>query len=252
MNEKTAADYLKSKGYGITHPSQYLIDIEKDFLDIWEKVSPYTMISVERGYSIFKSAEYISKNNIKGNYAECGVWKGGSCMLAALSFEYFGIGNRKIYLYDTFRGMTEPSENDCIASSGENIYQRWERSRDSVGNYMWSSSLEEVRENMSGTGYSEENIIFVEGDVCRTLDIVVPESLSILRLDTDWYESTRKELEVLYPLISLNGVLIIDDYGHFTGSRKAVDEYFSSERSILLNRIDYTGRTGIKIQNRIL
>ena len=246
MNEKEASDFLKSRGYGITHPSQHHIDIEKDFINIWNKVSDFTMISIERGYSVFKSIEYIVSNNIKGDIAECGVWKGGCCMLSALSLLYFGSSDRKIYMYDTFKGMTEPSENDCIASSGENITSRWEKSIDSDGRAMWASSLIEVRNNMFSTSYPSDNIIFIEGDVRKTLKTLKPESISLLRLDTDWYDSTKAELELLYPALTQYGVLIIDDYGHFTGSKKAVDEYFRDRESILLNRIDYTGRTGIK------
>ena len=173
-------------GYGVTHPSQYIIDMEKEYIEIWKKSSPYTMISIERGYSIFKSVEYIKENEINGDFAECGVWKGGSCMIAALSLMHFGINNRKIFLYDTFSGMTEPSDDDCIASSGENIYRRWEKSREDDGSYMWASSLEEVKNNMLSTGYEEENLVYVEGDVRETLENVKPESLSMLRLDTDW------------------------------------------------------------------
>jgi hypothetical protein len=70
-----------------------------------------------------------------------------------------------------------------------------------------------------------------------------------LRLDTDWYESTKHELVHQYPKLSVGGVLIIDDYGHWQGARQAVDEYFNDNRlPILLNRIDYTGRIAIKTE----
>ncbi len=246
MTEKEALEFLESKGYGITHPSQYIIDIEDDFKLIWNKVSDFTMISIERGYSVFKSIEYIVSNNIKGDIAECGVWKGGTCMLAALSLIYFGIRDKKIYMYDTFKGMPEPSENDCIAASGENMKKRWKTSIENNGNSMWASSLSEVKNNMKKTDYPEENLIYIKGDVCKTLKKNKANKLSMLRLDTDWYESTKAELELLYPLLSEKGVLIIDDYGHFTGARKAVDEYFLNKNKLLLNRIDYTGRTAVK------
>ncbi|MFN4149649.1 MAG: TylF/MycF/NovP-related O-methyltransferase, partial [Candidatus Sericytochromatia bacterium] len=72
--------------------------------------------------------------------------------------------------------------------------------------------------------------------------------ISLLRLDTDWFESTYHELKYLFPLLSKNGVLIIDDYGHWKGAKEAVDKYIKEENiTILLNRIDYTGRIGIKI-----
>jgi len=75
----------------------------------------------------------------------------------------------------------------------------------------------------------------------------MPGKIALLRLDTDWYESTAHELKHLYPLLVPGGVIIIDDYGHWEGARKAVDEYITAEKlPLLLNRIDYTGRIGIK------
>ena len=80
----------------------------------------------------------------------------------------------------------------------------------------------------------------------ETLKKHKPEKISILRLDTDWYSSTKKELEILYPKLAKNGVIIIDDYGHWQGCRKACDEYFKNKK-ILFHRIDYTCRIGLKI-----
>ena len=241
--------FLEKKGYGIIHPSQYRSDMEAEFLKIWEKTKQYTMISIERGYNIFKAAEYVVKNNIAGDFVECGVWKGGACMIMAETLLKLGKQDRKIVLYDTFAGMTEPDENDCISWTGKNMKERWNKSRDEKGNYLWAAGIDEVRKNMLSTGYPEELIEFHKGDVCKILDNEKPLSVSLLRLDTDWYESTKKELETLYPLLKQNGVLIIDDYGHFTGAKKAVDEYFSGKNSptIYLSRIDYTGRVGIKL-----
>ncbi len=247
MNEKEAVEFLKEKGFGVTEPSQYLIDIEDEFYKIWEKVEKYTMISLERGYSIYKSIEYIKELGIRGDLAECGVWKGGACMLMAYALQKFGITDKNIYLYDTYKGMTEPEECDRIAWSGEKIYERWKKSSDTKGNFMWASSLEEVKSNMLSTGFPGKRMMFIEGDVRKTLDKKRPDMLSLIRLDTDWYDSTKKELEVLYPVLEIKGVIIIDDYGHFTGAKRAVDEYFCGHNKILLNRIDYTGRTGVKI-----
>lgn len=100
---------------------------------------------------------------------------------------------------------------------------------------------------MLSTGYPETNIVFVKGKVENTIPEIVPEKIALLRLDTDWYESTRYGLTHLFPLITKNGILIIDDYGYWAGSKKAVDEYFS-DKPILLNRIDSCGRIGIKIE----
>ena len=92
-----------------------------------------------------------------------------------------------------------------------------------------------------------ENIKYIEGKVEQTLSDNNPGKIALLRLDTDWYESTKIELEVLYPLLVIGGVLIIDDYGLFHGAKKAVDEYFHSiNEEPLMHRIDYSGRMIIK------
>ena len=246
MNNAITA--LREKGYGIIPPEQYLSDMEKDFLTIWNDVKLYTMTSIERGYSLFKAVEYIVKNKIPGDFVECGVWKGGSCMLMAMTLEFFEEKNRKIYLYDTYEGMSQPTKEDVISWNGRSVLEKWEEDRsgkkDNFGS--WSVGLEEVKANVARCNYPENKFIFVPGDVLETLEKNKLENIALLRLDTDWYASTVKELQVLYPLIVKRGVLIIDDYGHFDGARKAVDEYFK-DQTILLNRIDYTGRIGIKL-----
>jgi hypothetical protein len=247
---KKAILILEKNGYGVIHPSQHHSDMEDEFFEIWKNVEKFTMISIERGYNIYKSVEYIVNNGIEGDFVECGVWKGGACMIAAKALLEFGVRERKIVLYDTFSGMTRPSEHDCVAWTGSNMLQRWIESRNKKGENLWSAGLDEVRQNIYSTGYPEEKIVFNAGDVCEVLDNKknTPASISLLRLDTDWYESTKKELQVLFPLLVKGGILIIDDFGHFTGARKAVQEYFSgTDFSIYLDRIDYTGRCGVKI-----
>ncbi len=238
---KEAVELLKKEGWGLIPPSQYLIDMENEFQKMWDTVRNYTMISIERGYSLYKSTEYIVKKGIPGDLVECGVWKGGSCMLMALTLKKLGADDRKIYLYDTFSGMTEPGKEDIIAWNGRDVLDKWEKD----GFDSWAVSQQEVRSILSSVDVNMNTFIFVEGDVMETLDTTVPAKISLLRLDTDWYESTAKELEILYPVLSTGGVLVIDDYGHFKGSRKAVDEFFRKD-PILLTRVDYTGREGIK------
>lgn len=239
---------LREKGYGVIPPEQYLSDMEKEFQTIWKEVHLYTMTSVERGYSLFKAVEYIVKNDIAGNLVECGVWKGGSCMLIAKTLKLFGDSNRKIYLYDTYEGMPKPTEEDVISWTGRSVLEKWEEdkkgTKDNFGS--WAVGLEEVKTNVLGTGYPMNKFVFVPGDVAHTLKDIKPDKISLLRLDTDWYASTVEELETLYPLLVEKGVLIIDDYGHFDGARKAVDEYFEN-CPIFLSRIDYTGRIGVKL-----
>jgi len=90
-------------------------------------------------------------------------------------------------------------------------------------------------------------LIFIQGKVEDTLPKITPEKISLLRLDTDWYESTYQELLHLFPKLSKGGTIIIDDYGHWKGAREAVDDYFKEKGiKILLNRIDEIGVIGIK------
>ncbi len=243
MREEEAVSILTERGWGVIPPGQYLTDMEEEFLEIWERVKSYTMISVERGYSLFKGVRYIIENGIPGDFVECGVWKGGACMLMALTVELMNAEKRNIFLYDTFAGMTEPSDEDVIAWTGKSVYERWKNN--DFGS--WSVSMEDVRSFIGSEVSDMSPFVFVEGDVLKTLDEKVPEEISLLRLDTDWYSSTAKELEVMYPLLSTGGLLIIDDYGHFKGARKAVDDYFKNRR-MHFSRIDYTGREGIKQQ----
>ena len=107
--------------------------------------------------------------------------------------------------------------------------------------------FEEVSRNMFSTGYDRARINFVRGKVEDTLPASAPAEIALLRLDTDWYESTSHELVHLYPRLVKGGILIIDDYGHFAGAKKAVDEYFQEYSiPIFFNRIDYTGRLAVK------
>ena len=221
-----------------------LSDIEQDkkFLSIYRKVKDYTLVPIERCYSLYQTVNYIIKNNIEGGLVECGVWKGGSSMLMAYTLLEAGVSNRKIYLYDTFEGMTKPGEMD-----GQEEKDQWERGKvtDTLNN-MCYSPIEEAKANMSKTGYPMKNIILVKGKVEETLPGTMPSKISLLRLDTDWYESTKHELIHLYPLLEKHGVLIVDDYGAWQGTRKATDEYFTSIPNTFLGRIDYTGRIVIK------
>jgi hypothetical protein len=207
------------------------------------------MTGVERMYALYKSVEYIVKNNTKGDIVECGVWRGGSSMLIAKTLLKFNCTDKIIHLYDTFEGMSTPTEKDLDAtgsSAADLLKAPKTKDKDSI----WCiADLDDVKNNMAKTNYPASNINYVKGKVEETIPENSPgNSIALLRLDTDWYESTQHEMKHLYPLLSTEGVLILDDYGHWQGAKKAVDEYFSTEKkSLLLNRIDYTGRIAIKV-----
>ncbi len=224
---------------------QTLRDMEKPFLALAEKCQPYTVTSRERMYALYKAVQYVVRARIPGDIVECGLWKGGSSMLAALALIEAGEMDRKFHLYDTFTGMSQPTAED-VDFEGMDAAARmveFDNRKDRA-----PSGLEETRANLLSTGYPPERLVFVKGKVEDTIPGTAPEAIAILRLDTDWYESTLHELRHLFPLLSPGGVLIIDDYGHWRGARQAVDEYFrETQAPILLNRIDYTGRIAVKM-----
>jgi O-methyltransferase len=217
---------------------------------IYSKVKPFTMLSLERILANIRAVDHVVRNQILGDIVECGVWRGGSSMAMALALK--GQSPRTLWMYDTYAGMTDASSVD-ISHSGTNAANLLAEAKQLEGPErslkLGSVSLEDVRVNMAATGYPISRIKFVEGPVEQTIPGDVPGRISLLRIDTDWYASTLHELRHLYPLLSLGGILIIDDYGHWQGARKAVDEYFEDELPFL-NRIDYTGRLLVKPQTR--
>lgn len=220
-------------------------DIANDsvFMDLFEQVKSYTMTSVEALYALYTAVNYVLDRNIPGDVVECGVWRGGSALLAALILKMRGVKDRRLYLYDTFEGMPAPTEFD-IDKYGRTGLEMMEQYGDDIG---WCyASLEDVQMAFSVHNFDFE-IEFVKGDVMETLKTTQPETISVLRLDTDWYESTALELELLYPRLSIAGVLIIDDYGVWAGSRKATDDYFPEVDKPMLMRIDKEVRMVIKV-----
>ena len=208
----------------------------------------YTMTSRERMYALWQGVHHVVANGIRGDIVECGVWRGGSTMMAALSLERRDVHDRRLWLYDTFEGMAEPGPMDIAGAHGEDPRAEWaaQRKGDQLNGWCYSP-LEEVTASMHATGVAADRFEFVKGTVEETIPGQLPERIALLRLDTDWYESTRHELIHLFPLLAPGGVLIIDDYGHWEGARRAVDEYFAETgTAMLLNRIDQTGRMGLK------
>jgi len=223
-------------------------------VEVLERVRPYTLTSSERLVALMDATAYIIRRAVPGALIECGVWRGGSVLAMIETLQRLGVTDREIFLYDTFEGMTRPGALDNSPFEEEpSALATWSRHQ-SHGSRAWDwafgpdvFSLEQVRELIYSTGYPRDLIHFVAGPVEETLPEQAPVEIALLRLDTDWYESTHHELVHLYPKLAEGGVLIIDDYGHWEGARRAVDEYFASDaQPLLLARIDYTGRMGVK------
>lgn len=235
-------------------PADHAIpDAPRADLEIAQRVAPYTMTSLERRLALIDAVRYVVKRQVPGAFVECGVWKGGSMLAMALTLLQLGRRDRDLWLYDTFSGMTEPSVRDVSRYSPPAL-SIWNEAQ-AAARKAWGQlfdpavfGLDQVRGLLESTGYPEEQLHFVEGPVEQTLPRHIPGQVALLRLDTDWYESTRHELVHLYPRLAPGGVLIVDDYGHWEGCRQAVDEYFAMPgvAPVLLTRIDYTGRLAVK------
>lgn len=242
---KLAAGWRWRIGYvvGTPIPAHYDDELRATI----KRVRRHTLTSAARIAALCDAVAYIAREGIEGDIAECGVWRGGSMMAAALTLGRLGDRDRDLYLYDTYTGMTEPSAADVSSPyDGYSPRRRWRRIASKGGE--WAGvSASEVRAAVESTGYPPERVHCVAGKVEDTLPDEAPDSLALLRLDTDWYESTKHELLHLYPRLVPGGVLIVDDYGHYEGARRAVDEYFlETGQPVLLNRIDYTGRVAVK------
>jgi O-methyltransferase len=214
-------------------------------------VRPYTMTSPERIYALAQAVRYVVRHQIQGDIVECGVWRGGSMMVVARVLLELGAVGRHLYLFDTFEGMTPPTEKDVVHSgghSGRSAADLLAKEKKQVQTSLWCySPIDDVRKNLYQTGYNPEKVHFIKGPIEETIPGEAPGLISLLRLDTDWYESTRHELVHLLPRLSPGGVLIIDDYGWWRGARQATDEYLEQHNlKLLLNRIDHTGRIAVE------
>lgn len=222
---------------------------DRAYSNLLSNIQPYTMTlndGLEVTYALFQAVKYIVQNNIAGDFAECGVWRGGSMMLIAHALQHFGDTSRQLYLYDTYAGMTEPDDVD-VDYDGNAMKPIWSYAIQQGAKMAPGGSVEQVKANLGLTGYPEAQMHFIAGDVLQTIPAQVPSRIALLRLDTDWYKSTLHELQHLYDLIVPHGVLIIDDYGWCRGARKATDEFFRDRPfKPMMHRVDQGPRVMIK------
>ncbi|MBM3882988.1 MAG: macrocin O-methyltransferase [Verrucomicrobia bacterium] len=222
-------------------------DFDPESIEIIRAVRPYSMTTVEGLFALVQAVKYVAQEDIPGGIVECGVWQGGSMMAVALTLKRLGIEGIELFLFDTYEGMTRPSALD-VNVTGERASEKFERRRTSANSSEWCACpVETVQQNLARTGYSMEMVRLIKGPVEDTIPGSAPQQIRLLRLDTDWYESTRHELQHLFSRLSAGGVLIIDDYGHWRGSRQATDEFLAQNHvNLLLNRVDYTQRVAVK------
>ena len=227
---------VRRRGYDIVRVTH-----DDDAKRLFARVRPYTMTGLDRIEALCRAVKYVAHNNIPGDIVECGVYHGGSMMAAALTLLQFESTARTLYLFDTFDGMSLPTDLDVNLHGvcATDIYKSEKE--------ITTVPLHLVQRAMKSTGYPENKLRYVVGKVEDTLPDAAPQKIALLRLDTDWYESTYHEMVHLFPRLSTGGVLIVDDYGHWSGAKRAVDQYIEENKvRILLCRIDYTGVIAIK------
>ncbi|MFI5892487.1 TylF/MycF/NovP-related O-methyltransferase [Actinoplanes sp. NPDC051513] len=227
----------------ITFPA----DFDEAMRETIRAVKPWTMTSPGKLHALVSSVRYVAKHQIPGDVVECGVWRGGSMLAVARTLIEAGDTERHLHLYDTYEGMSEPTEHDK-RHDGKSAAEMLAASDKSAG--VWAfASLEDVQATMAESAYPADHIHYYKGKVEETIPASVPERISILRLDTDWYESTRHELEHLWNRLVPGGVLLLDDYGWWDGARRAVDEWLAETNlPVLLLRMD-EGRVAVKLHD---
>lgn len=224
-------------------------ELNEDILSVINQVHSQilTHSSKQRLYATALAVDYVNRVGLQGAFVECGIWKGGNAIVAKKVSETRG-DSRQFYLYDTFSGHLPPGSKDVSLEDGSSAEAKYKSIVKSSGS--WAAvSVQEVKNYFSTQKVSIKNVNFVEGDMMSTLrdPKLVPTKISVLRLDTDWYEPTKLQLEELWPKLEIGGVLLLDDYGHWAGSKAAVDEYFTENGiNVFLTFTDWSGRAAIK------
>jgi O-methyltransferase len=233
-----AQKVLNRFGYSISRV--YDQSVTDDLRELIEHAGPHTTTGVDALAALYDAVRYVVRARIPGAFVECGVWKGGSLLAVARTLAALGETERELVGFDTFAGMPPPTDRDR-RFDGQRAAERPNMNLDGT------PSVDDVRALLAGSGYPADRIRLVPGRVEETIPVEAPERIALLRLDTDWYESTRHELEHLYPRLSSGGVLIVDDYGHWQGAREATEEFLDAlERPLYLHRVDYTVRLAVK------
>ncbi len=206
-------------------------------------VDDYTMTSYERLVTLWQQVRYLDRARIPGALVECGTWRGGACGMMALAHLAGGTPTRPIHLFDSFQGLPEPDGERDGVMAVEYASGRASGALRGIGRCV--GTLEDNQRLLGDIiRYPKELTDYHVGWFQETLPTASARigPIALLRLDGDWYESTRICLEYLCPQMS-SGVVVVDDYGKWAGCRRAVDEYLNRcSRVLLLNHIDAAGR----------
>jgi O-methyltransferase len=211
---------------------------EDDFWSVTEEFWDYSLCGVPALYHVYRSLRYILENRIDGDIVECGVYLGGTVMFAAEICRRHDVSNeRQIFALDTFGGFVSRIEGVDNDYEGNPICQP---------NLKPNDFTDKATNNMRSVGFDQTRLHILKGDVAKTIPTLPQRSIALLRLDTDTYETTKLELNLLHDRVTRGGVVIIDDYGYNVGCAQAVKE-FAHGRMILPMRQDRFGRSWVKV-----
>lgn len=226
----------------------YIAEVSTKESAILNEIKDYTMTSIPSQWCLMQSINHVIRNNVEGSFVECGIFRGGNIILMSKLLEEHKV-EKKIFAFDTFQGMPLPEKIDFDLRGNSSIDKFTKlQNFESEGSQWCHCDIENVKNNIKKFNVNYlQNVNFIKGKVEKTLlDFKnLPKKISLLRLDTDFYSSTKVELNILFPLLEKNGILIVDDYGHFMGAKKAVDEFFY-EKKVWFHRVDYSTRLLIK------
>lgn len=238
------ARYVMALGQKLTGLDRMIPELGNEDKALLEAANGLSMTPPVAQWEFIQAIRHVEARAIPGDIVECGVWRGGNLVIAGLMRKRLGF-DRRIWAFDTFSGMTAPTAADFKPAEPLDAARKFEKLQRGDRNQWCLAPEDEVLENFRSR-VGDEGLTIVKGPVEDTLKgSNLPKRIAVLRLDTDFYESTRAELEHLYPLLSSGGVLIVDDYGEWAGARKAVDEYFAGQAP-WLHYVTHTVRLMVK------
>jgi len=203
---------LKTRNFTISKVKTVLPEIRENGYD-WP-ANAYTMVGINRLTNIEHCIKSILQRNIKGDFVEAGIWRGGAVIFMKAVLKELAIKERRIWVADSFRGLPKPSKNFAADATNKLYLEK-----------ILSVSKAAVKNNFSRFGLLDSSIIFLEGLFKETLPVAPINKIALLRLDCDMYESTITVLNNLYQKVSDGGFIIVDDYHSFKECKLAVDDY---------------------------
>jgi len=235
-------------------------DFEAEAMELIGVIRSHTMTTIPRLVTLYQQVRYCETTGLTGAFVECGVWKGGAIGLMALANLRHGAVRRDLHLFDAYTEICEPDAQVDGARAVQET-RKWTDGKggsegrlcpligfyDTMGG---PGTLEDNRRLLEGTiGYPPERIHYHQGWFQDTVPTVAPTigPIAILRLDGDWYASTKICLDYHYDHVVSGGIVIIDDYATYDGCRKAVDQFIAARGlKIFLSHVDKDCRYWIK------